>query len=261
MKLSVCLATFNEEPNIHYSLGSVVEFADEIIVVDGGSTDETVARAKEFGKTVRVIETINPPMFHINKQKAIEEAKGEWILQLDADEEVTPKLRAEIMSIVNSENQSIPVGYWVPRLNLFLNRFLTKGGVYPDYTIRLYKNGVAHFPCKSVHENVEIKGEVGTLKADLLHFADPDFARYLTRWIRYSKLEAMQLVEKGEQLSAFNYLVWKPKLWFLNTYFRHRGYADGFPGFVFHLFSALRFIVIYVFVWQERHKEIQATHS
>ena len=76
MKLSVCLATFNEEPNIHYSLGSVVEFADEIIVVDGGSTDETVARAKEFGKTVRVIETINPPMFHINKQKAIEEAKG-----------------------------------------------------------------------------------------------------------------------------------------------------------------------------------------
>ena len=144
MKLSLCIATFNEEKNIHYPLNSALDIVDEVIIVDGGSTDKTVEIAKSYGKKIRIINTDNPVMFHKNKQKAIEAAKGEWVLQLDADEELTPELRQEIRGIIKS-GSSI-VAYNIPRKNWFLTRFLMKGGQYPDYTIRLYRNGVAKFP-------------------------------------------------------------------------------------------------------------------
>src|SRR3990167_5381252 len=152
---------------------------DEVIIVDGGSTDKTVEKAKSYGSKVKIFIENNPPMFHINKQKAIERAKGEWILQLDADEALSDELKHEIKTIVmlseakhlsrmreNNSNKlrdssaspqnDKEVAYYIPRKNFFLTRFLMKGGQYPDYTIRLYKNGSARFPCKDVHENVEI---------------------------------------------------------------------------------------------------------
>ncbi len=243
MKLSLCIATFNEEKNIHYPLNSAYDFIDEVVVVDGGSTDKTVEIVKSYGKKVRVISTDNPRMFHENKQKALLAAKGDWIIQLDADEELTEELRQEILSIVNNKNSLD--GYWFPRKNWFLTRFLEKGGVYPDYTIRLYKRGTAKFPCKDVHENVEVKGEVGYMKNPLLHYADPDFSRYLMRWDRYTTLE-VEKMSKDNKLSFFSYMIWKPKMTFLKMYFRHKGFMDGFPGFVFALFSSIRFWVIYI---------------
>jgi glycosyltransferase involved in cell wall biosynthesis len=251
MKLSVCLATFNEEQFIKYPLDSIAELADEIIIVDGGSEDKTIEIAKSYGPKVRIITTTNPTMFHINKQKAIDEAKGEWILQLDADEAVSNDLKIEIMSIIASEDAK--EGYWIPRKNWFLNRFLTKGGIYPDYTIRLYKNGKAKFPCKSVHENVEVNGIVGYIKSDLLHYADPNFERYLSRWNRYTSLDVELMQKNKETPNAFIYFVVKPKLTFLSIYFRHRGFQDGFPGFVWALFSAIRYWVIYIKWWQYKH--------
>ena len=251
MKLSLCIATFNEESFLKYPLDSVLELADEVIIVDGGSEDKTVEIAKSYGEKVRVISTENPKMFHINKQKAIEQAKGEWILQLDADEAISDDLKLEIMSIITTD--SAKDGYWIPRKNWFLNRFLTKGGIYPDYTIRLYKNGKAHFPCKTVHENVEIKGEVGYLKGDLLHYADPNFDRYLTRWNRYTSLDVKMIIEKKEELNWFMYFVVKPKLTFLSIYFRHKGFQDGFPGFVWALFSSIRYWVIYIKWWSSKN--------
>ncbi|NTU47241.1 glycosyltransferase family 2 protein [Candidatus Roizmanbacteria bacterium] len=268
MKLSLCIATFNEEKFIHYPLDSAYDLVDEVIIVDGGSEDKTLEIARSYGEKIKIIQTDNPPMFHKNKQKALDVAKGEWILQLDADEALSDALKAEIQRVILADEarpgsqvgmtinlKKQPVAYWFPRLNYFLGRYLRKGGIYPDYTIRLYKNGVAHFPCKSVHENVVINGEVGYTKADLLHFADPNFERYLTRWNRYTSMDAMLALEKKEQLNAFSYFVWKPTAWFFTTYFRHRGYVDGFPGFVFALFSSIRFWVIYIKVWQEHHKK------
>ena len=265
MKLSLCLAVFNEEKNIHYPLDSAVDIADEVIIVDGGSTDKTIKIAKSYGQKVKVITSPNPVMFHKNKQKAIEAAKGEWILQLDADEELSDELKKEIKKIITNDTPLNPlsrgeydrkqrgvfyVAYRVPRKNWFLTRFLEKGGQYPDYTIRLYKNGVARFPCQDVHENVEIKGEIGHLKNPLLHYADPDFSRYLMRWDRYTSLE-VEKMPKNTKLGFFNYIIWKPKITFLLMYFRHKGFMDGFPGFVFALFSSLRFIVIYVKWWMK----------
>ncbi len=255
MKLSLCIATFNEEKNIHYPMDSAYALVDEVVIVDGGSTDKTVELAKSYGKKVRVISTDNPKMFHENKQKAIEAAKGEWILQLDADEELSEELKEEIKMVTGGNPRQTPsiVAYWLPRKNWFLTGFLMKGGQYPDFTIRLYKNGVAKFPCRDVHENVEVKGEVGYLKNPLLHYADPDFSRYLLRWDRYTSLE-VEKMPKDTRLNFFDYVIWKPKITFLMMYFRHKGFMDGFPGFVFALFSALRFIVIYV-KWRTRNNQ------
>ncbi len=245
--ISVCLATFNEQDNLHHALASVVEWVDEIVVVDGGSTDDTVKKLKEYGNKVRIIHTDNPPMFHINKQKAINEAKCDWILQLDADEAVSEQLRREIQKIVHEDSeQSTNDAYWIARKNWFVGRFLSKGGQYPDYTIRLYRRGVAHLPCKSVHENVTVNGSVGYLKHDLLHYADPTFSRYLTRWNRYTSLDAHDAHTSGHKIGMISSFVVKPLVTFVSLYIRHRGYVDGFSGFVFALFSALRHMVIYI---------------
>jgi len=243
MKLSLCIAVYNEEKNLHYPMDSAIDIVDEVIIVDGGSTDKTIEIAKSYGKKVKIINSDNPIMFHKNKQKAIEAAQGEWIIQLDADEVLSQELKQEITKLPHGTND--PVAFWVPRKNWFLTGFLMKGGQYPDYTIRLYKNGFAKFPCKDVHENVEVNGQIGFLKNPLLHYADPDFSRYLARWDRYTTAE-VERMPKDMKLNFFNYFVWKPKITFLMMYFRHKGFMDGFPGFVFCLFSAIRYWVIYI---------------
>lgn len=224
-------------------MDSAIDIVDEVIIVDGGSTDRTVEIARSYGKKVKIIKSDNPIMFHKNKQKAIEAAKGEWILQLDADEVLSQELKQEIVKLPHGSED--PVAFWIPRKNWFLTGFLMKGGQYPDYTIRLYKNGFAKFPCKDVHENVEIKGEIGYLKNPLLHYADPDFSRYLSRWDRYTTAE-VERMPQDMKLNFFNYFIWKPKITFLMMYFRHKGFLDGFPGFVFCLFSSIRYWVIYI---------------
>jgi glycosyltransferase involved in cell wall biosynthesis len=138
MKLSLCIPTYNEEKNIHIALDSAYDMADEVVIIDGGSTDKTIQIAKSYGPKVKIYEVDNPPNFLLNKERAIEKAKNEWILQLDADEAVTPELKKEINSILDNPNPEIN-GYWIPRKNYFLGRFLMKGGVYPDSVLRLYK--------------------------------------------------------------------------------------------------------------------------
>jgi len=251
MYLSLCLAVFNEEENIHYSLDSTIDFVDEVVIIDGSSTDETVSIAKSYGKRINIFVEKNPPMFHINKQKAIERAKGKWILQLDADEAVSKELKEEILAIVKKPLlKNDYTAYYIPRKNLFLTRFLTKGGMYPDYTIRLYRRGTAHFPCRNIHENVVVSGKVGYLKNPLLHYADPNFSRYLVRWNSYTSLEAEELRKKlknkSQSLMFCNYFFWKPLVNFCSLYFRHKGFVDGFSGFVFALFSSIRFWVVYI---------------
>jgi len=246
--LSVTLATYNESKNIKHCLEAIVDIATEIIVVDGQSQDNTVSLAKEF-KNVRVISTTNKPMFHINKQMGISACKGDWILQLDADEIVTPKLKNEIKSFLEKDSQDIKEnGFWIPRKNYFLGTFLKKGGQYPDPTIRFYKNGKAYLPCENVHEQAKVDGLVGWLKNDLEHYADTSFSLYLLRANRYTTLLAQELQEKKIKINFTNFLnfyLFKPVWWFLKTFFRHRGYVDGFSGFVFSFYSALRFPIAY----------------
>ena len=242
--LSVVLATYNEEKNLPDCLRSVEGLADEIVIVDGTSQDRTVEIAKQFH--AKILVTTNPQVFHINKQKAIDMATKDWILQLDADERVTPALAEEIKHVIASHAQEN--GYWIPRKNWFLGRFLMKGGQYPDYTLRLYRRGKGRLPQKDVHEQAVVDGEVGYLTHPLEHMSDPEFKRYLLRFRRYTDLLAIQWFEKKLGRNPFigiQYMVVRPIWWFFLTYIRHKGFMDGWQGFVFSFFSALRFPVSY----------------
>lgn len=243
--ISVVLATYNEEKNLPDCLESVKDFADEIVVVDGQSFDKTVEIAKKYNARVKI--TTNKPIFHINKQMAIDMSSKDWVLQLDADERVSKELKEEILETINSNRNSN--GYWIPRKNWFLGRFLTKGGQYPDYTLRLYRNGKGKLPQLSVHEQAEVEGQVGYLKNPLIHIADPSFSRYIKRWNRYTNLIAKEIDDKKigyNPVFAIKYVFVLPVWWFLLTYIRHKGFVDLWQGFVFSFFSSLRFPVAYI---------------
>lgn len=249
-RLSVALATFNEEENIGKCLTSIKNLADEIIIVDGTSIDKTVEIAKKFGATVIV--TDNPPIFHVNKQKAINACSAEWILQLDADEVIPEELEKEIQEIV--EKGSHFSAFWIKRKNYFLGRWLRKGGQYPDSVIRFFKKGKAYLPCKSVHEQMEVEGEIGWLTNDMLHYSVPTFSRYLTNSNRYTTLAAQELGEEKIEFNLFNhlnYFLLKPFSTFFSLYLRHKGCLDGFPGLVFALFSGLHFPITYIKFWEK----------
>lgn len=251
-KISVAMATFNEEKNIGESIKSVRQFADEIVVVDGSSIDKTVKIARRLG--AKVIKTTNKPMFHINKNMAIDACQGEWILVLDADERVTSELGEEMKEIATKKwNENEPAGYWLKRKNYFLNRFLEKGGQYPDPVIRFFKKSKGRHPEVSVHEQIKIDGKLGWLKNDLIHLASPTFVRYLTRENRYSTLEAQGMAKKRIKINLSNsikYLLIKPLTTFFSLFIRHKGYQDGFPGFVFALFSGIHHFLSYVKYWE-----------
>src|SRR3972149_883034 len=272
MKLSFTLATYNEAANISRCLEAVRGFADEIIIVDGSSTDATREIAKSFA--ARVIKTDNPPIFHINKQKANDLAKGDWILQLDADEIVTPELKREIRDLLAGKSfgndswvspikrllgrrvtpLSAPAAaYYLTRKNFFLGRQLKHAGQYTDPVIRLFQKGKAYLPAKDAHEQMVVNGQIGFLKSDLDHYATPDFGRYLIRENRYSSLAAVQLKAAGIKISVantINYLFIKPLATFLSLYLRYRGFLDGFPGFVFSLYSGFHHAFSYMKLWE-----------
>lgn len=251
-KLSVALATYNEEANIEMCLTAVKGWADEIVIVDGISSDKTKQIAESLG--ARVITKPNNKNFHINKQIAIDACKNPWILQLDADEVVSSSLKKEIDGVLQLEKEeSTYNGYWIPRKNWFLGRFLMKGGQYPDYTLRLYKNGKGKLPQKDVHEQAEVSGEVGYLRESLLHYPYKSFSFYLKKWHRYN-IFAADLIDQELKRSStakkinifFQDLVIKPIWWFLWVYIRHKGFYDGWQGFVFCFFSSIRFPVSYI---------------
>lgn len=250
--LTVALATYNEEENIENCLESVKDIASEIVIVDGSSTDRTVEFAKKFG--AKILVTTNPPIFHINKQKAIDAADCDWILQLDADERLTPELASEIKVILSNDKEKRK-GFWIPRKNWFLGKFLMKGGVYPDYTLRLYRKGKGKLPQKDVHEQAAVEGDVGYLKNPLIHIADPEFGRYLKRFGRYTDLIAGDLKKNNTNFSptiGINHMIFLPIGWFLKSYVRHKGFMDGWQGFVFSFFSSLRFPVSYIKYLREK---------
>ncbi len=250
--LSVVYATYNEENNLARSLDSIKDIADELIIVDGSSPDRTQEIAKEYG--AKVISTTNKPIFHINKQMAMDAAKGDWTLQMDADEVVDKEMLADIERILDVEDMStVSAGYWLKRKNWFLGTFLKKGGQYPDPVIRFYQTGKAHLPMKSVHEQMEVKGEVGWLAGHLLHYNSPTFADYLRKANTYTSLTAREFDRDKLELSFGNnlkYFLWLPFVTFLKLYVRHKGFVDGVPGFVFALFSGLHFPLAYLKYWE-----------
>jgi len=254
--ISVVLATHNEEKNLAQCLHSIKSLADEIILADGESSDRTLEIAQAF--KARIIKTTNKANFHINKQLAMDAAQGELVLQLDADEVVDTglahfieNLHQEILK--NKKSQDGAVAWNLRRKNLFLGKFLTKGGQYPDPVIRLYVAGKARLPQKDVHEQMIVDGKVGTAEGHLLHYSNPTFDDYLRKFQTYTTFKAQQLKTDQVPISAstgINYLLWKPLVTFFQLFFRHKGFVDGIPGFVFAVFSGLHHSVAYLKLWE-----------
>ncbi len=255
-KLSIALAVYNETDNLAACLESIKDIASEIVIVDGDSSDDTRDIAAKFGAKVMVEE--NRSNFHINKQHAIDACTNNWILQLDADERVSTMLASEIQKTITSTNPAS--AYYLKRRNYFLGRWMNKGGMYPDPVIRLFQKGKAHLPAASVHELMTVDGTTLWLDNDLLHIADPSFARYLLRSNRYTTLQADDwLKEKKIGTSTLNilqYMIWKPLVRFLSIYLRHKGFMDGFPGFIFAWYSGLHIASSYVKYWEKMTSKV-----
>lgn len=254
LRLSVALAVHNEEDTLAACLDSIKDLADEIVVVDGASTDNTVKIAQHYG--AKIISEPNRTNFHINKQLAIDACQGTWILQLDADERVSSMLAKELRAVLDAPLPVQPAAYYLKRRNYFLGRWMSKGGMYPDPVIRFFQRGQAKLPQKTVHELMEVTGVTKWLQEDLLHVADPTFSRYLRRSNRYTTLQAQDWLGEGklglDTWTIILYTLIKPLTRFLELYFRHKGFVDGFPGFVFAVYSGLHIRSSYIKYYEKK---------
>jgi glycosyltransferase involved in cell wall biosynthesis len=227
MTLSVCLITLNEEANIARTLDSVREIADEIIVVDSGSADATVALAGERGAKVFVEPWKG---FALQKNAALAKASCDWVLSLDADEEVSSELAASIRALLKSGAAPQFSGYTMNRRNLYMKRWLKHSGYYPDPKLRLIKRGTAEFELRAVHEDMKMPGPLGHLKGDMIHHAYPTLESFIEHANRYSSLGAQMEVEKRPAGFSFINIVLRPLVRFLYSYFFRLGFLDGREG-------------------------------
>jgi glycosyltransferase involved in cell wall biosynthesis len=222
--LSAVIICLNAARQIEAALQSVA-FADEIVVVDSGSRDETVEIARRYATRVLHQEWLG---FGPQKQFAVSQASHDWVLCIDADERVSDELRASI-----EQTLAAPVhkAYRMPRCNRFMGRWLRHGEGYPDWNLRLFHRGYARWGNDPIHEKVETDVEIGALKGDLLHESGEDIPTYLEKQNRYTTLQAAQLYSSGKTVGVGK-LVLSPLLRFFKFYFWRLGFLDGIPGLV-----------------------------
>lgn len=253
-RLSVAIITHNEEQNLPRTLASVA-WADEIVIVDSGSTDATLDIAREFsahGINLRIIE--RPwPGFAAQKNFAIAQCTGDWVLSLDADEKLTPELQHEVRTLLSEP--PLAQAFFIRRRNLFLDRWIKHGGFYPDAKLRLFRRGVAQFEDRPVHETIVFQGEAATLNNDLVHHAYPTLSTYIEHMERYSTLGAEILVAKGRTSAswlAFITNVWLvPQIMLQWNYFFRGGFLDGREGLLLHLYQAVYTSWKYAKAWEK----------
>ncbi len=224
LPLSVVVITLNAASQLADCLTSA-DFAEEILVVDSGSADHTVALAEEHGARVIHQDWLG---FGAQKQFAVEQASHDWVLCLDADERVSPALRAAIESTLSAPTLS---AYRFPRCNRFLGRYLRHGEGYPDMSLRLFDRRQARWSTDPVHEKVLPDGPVGTLSGDLLHDSAESLSSYIAKQNRYTSLAAEAAYEAGQR-AGFGKLVLSPAVRFLKFYLLRQGFRDGLPGLI-----------------------------
>ncbi len=222
--ISVIIITLNESLKIQACLESI-KWADEIIVVDSGSTDNTVKICKKYTDKVYVTDW---PGFGPQKNRALAHATCDWVLSIDADECVTPELKEEIQGVVADNNFEI---YDIPRLSSFCGKYLHHGGWRPDYVTRLFKRGVASFSDDLVHERLVFETKKGKLKKSLTHTSIDDLDSMLSKVNAYSTAGTQRILDKGKRVGLFSAL--SHGFWiFFRTYFLRLGFLDGKEGFI-----------------------------
>jgi len=231
MKISATVITLNEESNIQRALESLA-WADEIIVVDSGSTDKTVDIAHRFTDRVVIKEW---PGYSAQKNFAAAQARNDWIFSLDADEELSPALIRELAGLQDSDSRL--AGYEMPRLCQYMGRWIKHSGWYPDYKLRLYNRNAGCFKGDFVHESVKVSGEVGRLQGQLFHYTVRSASEHHQRMDRYTTLAAEEMHDKGKRASAAA-LMLSPAASFFRSYVLRAGFLDGVPGLAIACFAA-----------------------
>lgn len=241
-RLSVIVITRNEAHNIAACLHSV-SFADQLVVVDSGSTDNTVEIAKQLG--AEVVQRPDWSGFGIQKNRALALASGDWVLSLDADERVTPELQTEILQSIRNPQHDV---YSFPRLSSYCGQYIRHSGWYPDRIARLFKRDAAKFSEELVHEKLVTVGEIGELTSPLLHESFVDLEAVLDKANRYSTAGAMMLNQRGKRGSlgkALGHAAWA----FFRTYVLRLGFLDGRMGLVLAISNAEGTYYRYLKLW------------
>lgn len=227
ISLSAVIITQNEAHNIQRCLDSVA-FCDDIIIVDSGSTDETVNIAKNLGARVLHQDWLG---YGAQKQFAVGQANNDWVLCIDADEVVSNDLRKSILQLTLTSQAGGHISYKMPRRNHFLGKPLLHGEGYPDYSLRLFNRSQAQWSDDQVHEGVNTQGNVKTLTGDLLHFSGDSIAAYLNKQNRYTELQAHALYDAGKFCGASKCFT-SPLIRFIKFYIFRLGFLDGAAGFI-----------------------------
>jgi len=248
--LSVVIITHNEEANLGRTLesvkGLVSDGRGEIIVVDSGSTDRTVEIAKLHGAKVFVEEWKG---YAAQKNSAIDKASGDWILSLDADEEVSAELARDMASILG--NASKPSGFYIPRQNFFLGRWIRHGGYWPDPKLRLFDKSSGRFEPRAVHEDARLSaGLTAELMHPLIHHSYPTLSDYIEHMNRYSSLGAEMANAKGPRGFSLLDIVVRPWATFVYNYLLRLGFLDGREGLLLHLYHAVYVSWKYAKAWE-----------
>jgi glycosyltransferase involved in cell wall biosynthesis len=231
--LSVILITKNEEHNLTDCLASLADIANEIIIVDCHSSDDTLAIAEHYGAIVS--QPVDWPGFGIQKNRALDLATQEWVLSLDADERLTPELRIEIRHALAYANEN--TCFAIPRMSWYCTRYMRHSGWYPDYVKRLFKRGTARFSEHLVHERLITQGKAGKLQNALLHESFHTLEDVLDKVNRYSSAGAEQRYLQGQRSSLSKAVL--HGFWaFIRTYIIKAGFLDGREGFILAVSNA-----------------------
>lgn len=222
-KLSVIIITKNEAENIRACLESVA-WADEIVVVDSGSTDATVKICRELGANVHVCDW---PGFGMQKNRALSYATHEWVFSIDADERVTPELQSQLIKAMQNETKD---GFYLPRLSQFCGKFIRHSGWYPDYVLRLFRRSKGCFSDDMVHERVILEGATSRLSSPLLHYSYLNQADVQRKTEQYARAGAMQMM-KNRKTATFADAPLRAGWAFIRTYILRLGFLDGIAGF------------------------------
>jgi glycosyltransferase involved in cell wall biosynthesis len=244
--LSVTIITLNEAAHIGAAIDSA-SWADEVIVVDSGSTDETVAIARSKGVRVDVRAWTG---YIDQKNFAATLASHDWIFSLDADERITPELAAEVRAVLASE--PVHAGYRVPRVTYHFGRWIRTTDFYPDFQTRLYDRRRARWRGKYVHESVQVDGPAGRLQHELLHYSYRDLRDHLDRINRYSTLAARQMLENGRRAGVIDLLLHPPAA-FLRNYILRKGILDGAAGLTLSMVNSYAVFLKFAKLWELQH--------
>jgi glycosyltransferase involved in cell wall biosynthesis len=245
--VSVVIVTKDEELNIEDALKSVAD-AKEIIVVDAFSKDNTVEICRKY--TDKVFQR-QWEGFARQKQKAVDDAEGAWVLILDADERVTPELKTEIISAISNAKFN---GYYIPRENYFIGEWIEHGGWWPDYTLRLFQKDKGRFEIREVHEKVVVEGKTAYLIQPLKHYTYRSISDFVLRAEKYSTLAAEEIRKNSGNAGLFSLTI-KPLATFFKMYFLRRGFLDGSRGLILALLYGYYTFLKYVKVWENQGKK------